>query len=154
MKISPSISSVKSISPAVRLALAAVLIAGVSARLAVKAASLRASVPLQQRSLEDMRRNGQEVLNLRSTGAASKSVDPTSLGELERSAEASGLRSQMTSMTQNGADGLVITLEGASFNRLIAWLDDLRMNKGIRVQRAAIERAPENGTVTARVVLQ
>ncbi len=154
MKMFGFVISGNSISPSVRILVAIVLMVGISTKLAVRAGSLRASKVVQEQRLMEMRRDAQEILLLRSTGVTAKAVDPTSLGELERSAEASGLRSQMTSMTQNGADGLVVTLQGASFNRVVAWLDDLRLTKGVRVQRASLESAPETGTVSARLVLQ
>lgn len=145
---------IRAIPAGLRAALALVLAAGLFTNMAVRATALRSAVPAQEARLQEMRRNAQEVLQLRSRGASSRTLDPTSLGELERSAEASGLKTQVASMTQNGAEGIAISFEGASFNRLVGWLDDLRLNRGIRVRRATFEDAGSNGTVSARLELQ
>ncbi len=145
---------VRSLPLFLRVAVGAVLVAGLSTNMAVRASALRASVPVQEARLQDMKRNAQEILQLRGSGVTARSLDPTSLGELERSAETSGLRSQVTSMTQSGSEGIAIGLEGASFNRILGWLDDLRLSKGIRVKRASIEDAANNGAVSARLVLE
>lgn len=131
----------------------AVLVFG-SIYLSVQASRLRGSVPPAESRLSRMRLQAADIMKLRGAGNSAKAVEVTSLSELEQSAENAGLRRNITALSQSSGEDIVATLNGSSFNRLIAWLDDLRLNSGVRVQKASFEPASEPGTVNARLVIR
>ena len=117
-------------------------------------AKLEVSVPQDQKRLDVMRVQANDVSGLRAQAVGGVRAGGSSLSTIEQSADRWGIRPQMTSLNQDAANGLQVVLEGVSFNTLMTWLDDLRKKNGLRVDKASIDALSADGFVTARLVLQ
>jgi general secretion pathway protein M len=115
-----------------------------------RAADLRTSVESKQRLLAEVMRveaaqPGANVDNLRGTGQPLFVV-------IDDTAKAHGLGSPAT--RQNGPSGIDVTLQGASFDSLVAWLVTLRATYGVDVETASFISAREPGLVNGQVSLR
>lgn len=73
---------------------------------------------------------------------------------VDRTARESGIGKNLAGPSQPSGDGgLSVRFEKMPFDSLVAWLSQLREHYGVRVESAAVEAAPEPGTVTATLVL-
>jgi general secretion pathway protein M len=127
-----------------------VLWGGVLKPLGDRTAELRASVESKQRLLAEVMRveaaqPGANVDNLRGTGQPLFVV-------IDDTAQAHGLGSPPT--RQNGPSGIDVTLQGASFDSLVAWLVTLRATYGVDVETASFNSAREPGLVNGQVSLR
>lgn len=113
---------------------------------------LRASVPQNQTKLALMRAQAQEVAQLRAR-APSATPSGNLLSTVEQSAMNRGLRQSMSRIEPEGANAARVTFEEVNFNSLVSWLADLQ-KQGVRVENANLQRRPEAGLVSARLVLR
>ena len=132
----------------------AILIGGMClAYPASRAASrLRASLPVEAARLVRMRANASEILALRGQGVTGV-PEAGALAVVEPSLNSAGLRAYVASVTQGDADGVNVNLERVPFSRLAWWLNELRSRRGVRVERATLQRA-DAGLVDAQVQLR
>ena len=103
-----------------------------------------------QALLDWLRANESRVRSAVEQGAAepSRSILPV----VTRAAEAQGLK---VGRLQPESDGVVsVTLQGQSFNDLIAWIATLEHAEGIAVIRASIDAQEAAGMVNAQLRLQ
>ncbi|HHS83399.1 MAG TPA: type II secretion system protein M [Gammaproteobacteria bacterium] len=110
---------------------------------------------LQQRALLLwMKDAASEAKSLRGvTGQKVKGLGGQSLLSLvDQSAKQEGLGGAMKRVEPDGKQ-VRIWFEAASFDRLIAWLEKISKNNGIRVVSATIERADGTGLVDVRLRL-
>ena len=110
---------------------------------------------LQQRALLLwMKDAANEAKSLRGvTGQKVKGLGGQSLLSLvDQSAKQEGLGGAMKRVEPDGKQ-VRIWFEAASFDRLIAWLEKISKNNGIRVVSATIERADGTGLVDVRLRL-
>lgn len=113
------------------------------------AAELRTSVELKQQLLADVARveataPGAVAANLQGTGQ-------TLLVVVSNTAAAHGLGQPRT--RQNGPSGIDVTLQGAPFDSLVAWLITLHDTYGVDVETASFNSAREPGLVNGQVLL-
>jgi general secretion pathway protein M len=113
-------------------------------------AELRASVESKQQLLAavtrvEATRPGANVESLRGT-------DQTLLVVVSNTAPAHGLGQPRT--RQNGPSGIDVTLQGASFDSLVAWLVTLRGTYGVDVETVSLISAREPGLVNGQVLLR
>jgi general secretion pathway protein M len=117
-------------------------------------ARLRVAVPREKIQYAQMQVQSMEVNQLRASGRRPL-TGGNLLANLEQSATANGLRSHISRMEPDGANGARLSLDGVDFNALISWLADLQNQGGVRVEKATFDAQPTApGTVSARLVLR
>lgn len=112
---------------------------------------LRSSVPQNQTKLALMRAQALEVAQLRSRTPTS-TPGGNLLSTVEQSAMNRGLRQSMTRIEPEG-NAARVTFEEVNFNSLVTWLAELQA-QGVRVENANLQRRPNVGLVSARLVLR
>ncbi|MBF0284140.1 MAG: type II secretion system protein M [Magnetococcales bacterium] len=97
-----------------------------------------------------------EVAVARSQGGAVGQMPAgTSLATLaDRTVRDQGLGDALKRVEPEGTDKVRLWLEGASFDRLAAWLDRLMQEFGVEVYQSQVEGEETPGRVKARVVLR
>lgn len=130
------------------------LIAGLYLPLQVRLAQLREAVPADAGQLALMQNQARRVGELRARGAGAPGRGGNVLATLEQSANAKGLRGAITRLEPDGGSGARLTLDAVAFNQLVAWLNELQIQNGLRVENAQIEPQTAPGMVSARLVLR
>ena len=96
-----------------------------------------------------------EVRTLKATGAAKRrtnSSQPVTL-LVEQSAATAGLKPFIRKLESTSDKGARITIDEASFDQILLWLDTLQTQYGISVSSANLDRAEKPGAVNARMTL-
>lgn len=96
-----------------------------------------------------------EVRTLKATGAAKRqtnSSQPVTL-LVEQSATAAGLKPFIRKLESTSDKGARITIDEASFDQLLLWLNTLQTQYGISVTSANLDRVEKPGAVNARMTL-
>ncbi|MBT8134901.1 MAG: type II secretion system protein M [Gammaproteobacteria bacterium] len=107
----------------------------------------------QQEILIWMQQAAKEVRTLRASGSRSTIRDrnkPITL-VIEQAIKNAGLQSSLNKIESSGNDGARVTLNEASFNQVLVWLNTLSTYNGIQVVSANIERGKEPGRANARL---
>lgn len=94
-----------------------------------------------------------EVRALRASGNRSTVRDrnkPITL-VIEQSINNAGLKPSVKKIESSGNNGARVTLNDASFNQILVWLNTLATHNGTRVISANIERGDKPGRVNARL---
>ncbi len=78
---------------------------------------------------------------------------PTTL-VIEQTINNAGLKGSVSKIESSGNNGARITLNEASFNQLLVWLNTLATHNGIQVVSANIERAGKPGQANARLTFE
>ncbi|MBT8120537.1 MAG: type II secretion system protein M [Gammaproteobacteria bacterium] len=107
----------------------------------------------QQEILIWMQQAANEVRTLRASGSRSTIRDrnkPITL-VIEQAIKNAGLQSSLNKIESSGNDGARVTLNEASFNQVLVWLNTLSTYNGIQVVSANIERGKEPGRANARL---
>lgn len=93
-----------------------------------------------------------EAKTLKQTGArpATNTNQPVSL-VVEQSAASAGLKKYLGKLESSGKEGARVTIDTASFDQILIWLNTLQQKHGIIVTSASIERTDKPGTVSARL---
>lgn len=117
-------------------------------------AGLRESAPKERNKLAVMQAQAQEVAELRASGKLMAGRGGNILATLEQLATTRGMRSNITRMEPEGANGAQVTLEAAHFNGLLSLLHDLQTQNGVRVENASLEAHATTGHVNARLTLR
>ena len=115
---------------------------------------LRVSVPQDKIKLSQMRVQAAQVAQLRARGAQVRAAGINILATLEQTANARGLKQNISRMEPEGATGAHINLDGIAFDVLVSWLNDLQTQNAIRVESATIEAQPAPGVIKARLTLR
>ncbi len=100
-----------------------------------------------------MQQAATEVKSLRASGNRSTMRDknkPTTL-VIEQTIANAGLKSSIKKIESSGSNGARVTLNEASFNQILVWLNTLATHNGIQVVSANIERGSKSGTANARL---
>ena len=116
-------------------------------------ARLRTTVPQEKVQLAQMQVQAMEINQLRASGRVPQ-AGGNLLVNLEQSATANGIRSNIVRMEPEGTGGARLSLEGVNFNALISWLASLQNQGGVRIEKATFEAQAAPGTVNARLVLR
>lgn len=105
--------------------------------------------------LEWMQGAATEVRSLKATGASkrrSNSNQPVSL-LVEQSASTAGLKPYVTKLESTSDKGARVTIDAASFDQILLWLNTLQTRYGISVSSANLDRDDKPGAVNARITL-
>jgi general secretion pathway protein M len=113
-------------------------------------AELRASVELKQQLLAAVTRV--EAVQPGANVEDRRGADQTLVVVVSTTAPAHGLAEPRT--RQNGPSGIDVTLQGVSFDSLVAWLVTLRGTYGVDVETVSLIRAREPGLVNGQVLLR
>jgi general secretion pathway protein M len=107
----------------------------------------------QQEILIWMQNAAEEVRSLRASGNRSTIRDrnkPITL-VIEQAIKNAGLKPSVNKIESSGSDGARVTLNEASFNQVLVWLNTLSTYNGIQVVSANIERGSKPGRANARL---
>jgi general secretion pathway protein M len=114
---------------------------------------LRASVATKEQLLIALQRV--EAMPDRAGATPVVRVDGTSLLVLvERTQQAHGLAGAFTRTRPEGADGINVTFQNASFDALLAWLITLQAEHGITVESASFNGTRQAGLVSGQLFLR
>ena len=97
-----------------------------------------------------------EVKTLSTTGGRNtirNKNKPTTL-VIEQTINNAGLKTSVSKIESSGNNGARVTLNEASFNQLLVWLNTLATHNGIQVVSANIERAGKPGRANARLTFE
>jgi general secretion pathway protein M len=100
-----------------------------------------------------MQQAAAEVKTLRASGSRSTIRDknkPTTL-VIEQAINNAGLKPSVNKIESSGNNGARVTLNEASFNQILVWLNTLATHNGIHVVSANIERGSKPGRANARL---
>lgn len=114
---------------------------------------LRTEVPQERLQLGRMREQAAQVTQMKRTAPPVKALADL-LKVVEQSATLHGLRDTFTALEPEGANGVRIQVEGASFNSLLAWLADVQKQGALRTELAAFDAHATAGSVNARLTLR
>jgi len=120
-------------------------------RLGNEMATLRTSVETKQRLLVDVQRiEAQQP----SPGGANdrRGTEQTLVVIIDATARSNGLGSPRT--TQNGPNGINVTIQGLSFDAVMGWLIALHGTYGIDVETGQLVKAREQGLVNGQLLLR
>ena len=116
----------------------------------------QAQIKSQTETLAWMQQTAREVKALQSTGGAVKIRDvnkPVTL-VIEQSLAVAGLKQSVKKIESSGSDGARVTLDDASFNQVLIWLNTLATYNNIQVISANIERSEKDGRADVRLSFQ
>lgn len=105
--------------------------------------------------LEWMQDAAVEVRALKATGVTKRranSNQPASL-LVEQSATAAGLKPYLTKLESTSDKGVRVTMDTASFDQMLLWLNTLQTQYGITVSSANLDRDDKPGAVNIRMTL-
>ncbi len=105
--------------------------------------------------LDWMQSAATEVRALNATGATRRvtsTSQPVTL-VVEQSAATAGLKPYIRKLESTSDKGARITIDEASFDQMLLWLNTLQMQYGIGVSSANIDRGEKPGAVNARLTL-
>ena len=100
-----------------------------------------------------MQQAATEVQSLRRAGGGKTIRDrnkPTTL-VIEQAINNAGLKPSVKKIESSGSNGARVTLNEASFNQIVVWLNTLSTHNGIQVVSANMERSDKPGRVDARL---
>ncbi len=103
-----------------------------------------------------MQQASNEAKALRSSGSQSTIRDknkPTTL-VVEQTIKNAGLKPSVSKIESSGKNGARVTLNEASFNQVLIWLNTLSKHNGIQVASANIERGDKPGRANVRLTLE
>ena len=103
-----------------------------------------------------MQEAASEVKTLSTTGGRNtirNKNKPTTL-VIEQTINNAGLKTSVSKIESSGNNGARVTLNEASFNQLLVWLNTLATHNGIQVVSANIERAGKPGRANARLTFE
>jgi len=72
---------------------------------------------------------------------------------VETSAATAGLKPYLTKLESTSDKGARVTIDAASFDQVLLWLNTLQTQYGISVSSASLERDDKAGAVNARMTL-
>lgn len=96
-----------------------------------------------------------EVRTLKASGASKRRTNnsqPVTL-LVENSAATAGIKPYLTKLESTSDKGARVTLDAASFDQVLLWLNTLQTQYGISVSSASLERDDKAGAVNARMTL-
>lgn len=114
-------------------------------------AALRVTVATQRADLAWMRRAGEELARTPAVPAAVER--PPLLARVDQGARAAGLADALRRIEPLDGGRLALGFDAADFDALVAWLEELLVAGGVRLEAATIERVAAPGRVDARLVL-
>lgn len=118
-------------------------------------AELDSSVSEQRVTYEAMREDAGRIRQLQAGGGARAAGlgGRSLLAVVDQSVRAGRLAPALRHLEPEGRDRVRLRLEGAAFDELVLWLDQLQTRHGIRAEAVDIEAAEAPGRVDARLTL-
>jgi len=118
--------------------------------------SLRKSHAEQRARLQWMQQAVAEVKQLRGSSGrpAQLAKGQSLLAAIDRAARSNQLGDALKRVQPDGSERARVWLEGASFDRLVRWVDSLQRQQGVRVVSSVFEAREEVGRVDARLVFE
>ncbi len=110
----------------------------------------------QKEILVWMQQAATEARSLRSSGSRNIIRDknkPITL-VIEQTIKNAGLKPSVNKIESSGNKGARVTLNDASFNQILVWLNTLATHNGIQVVSANIERSGKPGKANARLTFE
>jgi general secretion pathway protein M len=103
-----------------------------------------------------MQNAAKEVKVLKASGSPSKKINSTQPVTLvvEQSAATAGIKPYLSRLESTSDKGARVTIDAASFDQLLLWLNTLQTQYGINVTSANLDRDDKPGTVNARMTLK
>ena len=105
--------------------------------------------------LDWMQTAATEIRTLKASGATKRSTNnsqPVSL-LVEKSTTMSGLKPYIRKLESTSDKGARVTIDAASFDQILLWLNTLQTQYGITVSSANLDRDDKPGAVNARMTL-
>jgi len=105
--------------------------------------------------LDWMQAAATEVRALKASGATKKRTNnsqPVTL-LVEKSATTAGLKPYLRKLESTTDKGARVTIDDASFDQVLLWLNTLQIQYGISVSSANLDRADKAGAINARMTL-
>ena len=124
--------------------------------LAAKRVELRQNVENQRRDLAYVRLGAAEVEREHVAGTHSRAdrQGKSLLALADATARGGGLENALKRVEPVGAHSVRVTFDGANFDALVRWIEELSRNDGIEAVDLSADRADGIGLVNARVTLQ
>lgn len=110
----------------------------------------------QNKNLMWMQQAAAEAESLRNVGGTTDIRDqnkPTTL-VIEQSINNAGLKPNVEKIESSGSNGARVTLNEATFNQVLVWLNTLATHNGIHVISANIEGTNNSGKINARLTFE
>src|SRR5690606_31951363 len=108
-----------------------------------------------QRELVSWMRAATDVLRERGpVNVPAVSSDGSLLALADSSARSAGMSAALRRIQQDGSDAVRMRFEGANFDRLIVWLDELESRHGVSVREMTVDRAEGAGLVNVSLTLE
>jgi type II secretory pathway component PulM len=123
--------------------------------------TLQSRVTAQQQTLakllqaQELRSNAgsRASLQVASNGTAGSDRDVSLSIVVDRGMRMAGLAAAIRSIQPVGDTSVTVTLEQASFDRLVAWLEQTATEQGVSINEANVDRGVSQGAVNARLTL-
>jgi len=96
-----------------------------------------------------------EVNMLKASGGANKTISSTQPVTLlvENSATTAGIKPYLSKLESTSDKGARVTIDAASFDQILLWLNTMQTKYGIAVTSANLDRDDKPGAVNARMTL-
>jgi general secretion pathway protein M len=107
--------------------------------------------------LEWMQNAANEVRLLKTTGSSNRKKASSNQAVtllVEQSATLAGIKPFLTKLESTSDKGARVTIDAASFDQLLLWLNTLQIQYGISVTSANLDRDDKPGTVNVRMTLK
>ena len=106
--------------------------------------------------LQWMQNAANEVKILKASGSANRKTNSTQAVTLlvEKSAASAGIKPYLSRLESTSDKGARVTIDAASFDQLLLWLNTLQTQYGISVTSANLDRDDKPGAVNARMTLK
>ena len=115
---------------------------------------LQTSTTEQKALVEWMKSTAVEIKQLRATMQPSAAIGQgqSLLGVIDRTASAQKLSPMVKRVKPEGETKARVWLEGAPFNEIIRWVEQLQKRQGITVVNAIVDKTKEPGKVDANIL--
>ena len=124
--------------------------------LAAKRVELQQNVENQRRDLAYVRLGAAEIERQHAVGTRSRAdrQGKSLLALADATARGGGLENALKRVEPVGARSVRVTFDGANFDALVRWIEELSRNDGVEASDLSADRADGIGLVNARVTLQ
>ena len=76
------------------------------------------------------------------------------LGTIDSTAKSNQLANALKRVQPDGENKARVTLDGAQFDKVVRWLENLQRQQGIVIVTSSVEKQSEPGLVNVRLLLQ
>ncbi len=117
--------------------------------------TLRASVSAGEKQLAWLQQASAEARALQAGagGTAAVQANVSLISAVERSATERNLRGHLKRIEPQGSDKIAIDIDGAAFDDIIRWIDELQSRYGANVAQFTAARGDQPGRIQGRLVM-